>query len=465
MVTYSTNIFGNLHIARQGMMAQQVGLSVTGQNVTNANTEGYSRRALVLGSVAGNNGVEVLGVKRYTDEFATRRLIAEKSLMGFAEQKASVLSHVSDLFNDLDDTGLGAAFDDFFGALRLLESSPADLTVRQEILATGAQLSNTFNRIASELEDIRSGMDDLLRSSVSEINTRTARIAELNEQISLGLVKGEDVSDLQDLRDRLVTEISEHADVTAITNSEQQMTIFLEGGLPLVDGNQVSTLRVSASAAPGSAPIEYVASNGAVSDITSVVEGGAMGGALQARDTDIPAYQADLDQIAYDLVVAMNAQHGAGFGLDGVSGRDFFTALGTPVNAASSISLDAAMLGNPEFIAASSTAAGIPGDNVNALAMADMASQDLAAGGTMTFNESYATLVGQVGVDTKQAEDSILMRETSIESIEEIRDSQAGVSMDEELTNLIAYQRAYQASARVLTVIDQVIQSVLAIGG
>jgi flagellar hook-associated protein 1 FlgK len=458
------NIFGTLNTAKLGMFAQQAGLSVTGQNVANVNTDGYSRRRLILSSIGGpptgGGGVEADGIRRYTDTFATDRLIKEETLRGHARQRSAILSHVA----EMSDTALGAAMDNYFGALRLLQVSPSDSTVRQEVLARGEELSNTFNRIASELEDSQVNMDNLLRASVEEINVRTERLVEINRQVSLSSLGEEDISDLLDERDRLIREIANHGSIHGVVDNRNQLTLFLEGGLPLVEGQNLSKLRVLSSATPGSARVEYVASNGQVSDITSRIQGGAMGGTLYVRDVQVPSYIATFDQLAFDIVTAINAQHQAGFGLDGVGGRDFFTALGGPAGAARLMGIDASIAGNPDAIAAAEDPLLLPGDNRNALALSALAEASVASGGTMTFNQAYSTLVGQVGVAARRATEEGSLRDTSIKHIEDLRDEAGGVSLDEEMTNLIQYQRAYQASARVLNVVDSLIQTVLGLG-
>ncbi|MCP4606263.1 MAG: flagellar hook-associated protein FlgK [Proteobacteria bacterium] len=459
------NIFNALHVAKQGMAAGQAGLSVTGQNVANVNTEGYTRRRLLTSAAPGQpfgGGVEIDGVKRYKDTFASSRLIEEQTLLGNANQRAEILTNVSDLFNDLDDNALGAALDNFFGSIRVLQSTPTDATARQEVLARGEELANTFNRISSAIESVRENTDNLLRASAAEINIRTDEIARINDEISIGMIQGVDVSDLCDNRDQLVLEIAEHVKVSVVESDDGQITLFLEGGTPLVEGRTQSELQVSASAAPGTARVEYLSSNGQVSDITNTIKEGSMGGTLEVRDTILPGLADDVDQLAYDLAGAFNIQHRLGVGLDGSGPLDFFTPVpASSAGFANQIALDPTVDGNPDAVAAALNLANLPGGNGNALALAALADQDLAATSTQTFNEAYATLVGEAGVETRRANDEAAMRETAIAHIETIRDSSAGVSLDEEMTNLIQYQRAYQASARVLSVISETIQALI----
>lgn len=446
-------------------MSQQVGLNVVGQNVANVNTDGYTRKMLQLEAQGYWGGVDVAGIKRYTDEFASARLVEEESTLGFFQQQSEILAHVSDLFNDLQDTGIGNAMDNFFGAMRTLESNPADLTSRMEVLVRGEELSETFNRVAGELESVRRGLDDLLLASASEVNSRVEEIAELNNQISLQLALGHDASDNQDTRDRLILELSEHVHVNFIENSDGQYTVFLEGGMPLVEGSTFSTLYVNPNAAPGTAQVEYVSSNGASTNVTNRLSGSRMGGTIELRDNIIPGYQTELDQLAYDIVDAYNTQHAAGFGLDAVGGRNFFADLGGVVaNAAANMALSADVDGIPENVAAAGAATGAAGDNVNAIALANLPEQLLATGGTLSFNEAYGNLVGSVGVDARRANDSTKVTQNTIQNVETIRDSTSGVALDEELTYMLAYQRAYQASARVVNTTDQMIQVILGLG-
>ncbi len=460
------SIWGTLNIARQGMMVSQIGITLTGHNTANVNTEGFSRRKMAVVSRATQlgGGAEVTGIKRYTDRFATERLIHEQTLQGFANKRGEILAHVSDLFNDLESNNLGSALDNFYGSFRLLETNPSDLTIRQEVIARTEELSQSFNRISAELETVRRNTDDLLRASAAEINVRTEELVSLNKEIVLAQVEGKDTSDILDRREQLIREMSEHADVSFIEHDNGQITVFLEGGLPLVEGQNRSTLQVLESAVPGGARVEYVTESGQVTDITSRVVGGAMGGVLKTRDVTLPNLANTLDQLAYDIVTAYNNVHGAGVGLDGTAGRPLFVTLGSAANAAALIQIDPVVGNDPRLIAAALDPTLLPGDNRNAIALAALADQDLATGATQTFNEAYATLVGEVGVDTRRAQAEAEMRSSAITRIETIRDGRSAVSLDEEMTNLVQYQRAYQASARVLNTVTTILDTVINLG-
>ncbi len=461
----SINIFSTLHIAKTGMTAQQGGLNVTSQNVANVNTAGYTRQRIVLSSVAGdalgNGGVAISGIKRYVDEFANARYVQESSLAGSSNQQASLLTHVSTIFNDLQDSGIGSAIDNFFGSLRQLQGSPEYATVRHEVLARGAELASAFNRSHQHIETLRYNIDSILSSSAAEVNTRVEQISTINHEIRLAKAQGVNHASLLDQRDQLVREIAEHVTVSTLLTEDGGMTVFLEGGLPLVEGGNISRLEVSEGAAPGSATITYVSSNGSTAEVTNRLKSGKMGGALNVRDNILPKFTSELDQLAYDIITAVNAQHSAGFGLDGVGGRNFFLQPAAVEGAALQMSLDPSMVGNSDAVAAAEDPTMTPGDNRNALALAALADMNLAGGNTRTFDKAYATFMGTLGVETRNAIDQSAMRANSLAHIEMMKDSQAGVSIDEEMTNLIQYQRAYQASSRVLSVVDEVIGTLL----
>ena len=469
----TTNILATLNLARQGMMVSQIGIDLTGHNTANVNTEGYSRRRMSVVSrmsVLGG-GADVTGIKRYTDDFATERLVHEQTLQGYADKRGEILSHISDLFNDLENNNLGSALDAFYGSFRLLESNPNDLTIRQEVLARTEELAQAFNRISSELNTVSKNTDGLLRASASEINVRTEELTALNEEVVLAKVEGKDTSDILDRREQLIREMSEHGDISYIEQDNGQITVFLEGGLPLVEGNNRAVLEVRDDFALG-AQVYYTTKSSEM-NITSKIDGGAMGGILETRQVTLPAIINDLDQLAYDIVNAYNNGdgtgtngHANGYGLDGVTGRNLFTPLGGVAGAAELMSIDPSVYGNPEAIAAAFDPAAdmLPGDNRNALFLASLADEDYATGGTQTFNEAYSTIVGDVGVATRRAESEAEMRSSAITRIENIRDSAAAVSLDEEMTNLVQYQRAYQASARVLDTVTTVLDTILGLG-
>jgi flagellar hook-associated protein 1 FlgK len=195
-------------------------------------------------------------------------------------------------------------------------------------------------------------------------------------------------------------------------------------------------------------------------DVTSQVMGGKLGGLREARDVDAKATLQNLDQLAYDVATAVNTQHAAGFGLDGNNGRALFSVSGTAPGAAASLTLNPAMTGHPEFLAAASTNTSLPGGSDNAAAIAALASQPIATGGK-TAADAYGDIVGDIGQRKAAAAQDAQVRDSMKAQAKSMRDSSSGVSLDEEMVNLTRYQRAYEAATKLLNTADQLMASLI----
>jgi flagellar hook-associated protein 1 FlgK len=196
--------------------------------------------------------------------------------------------------------------------------------------------------------------------------------------------------------------------------------------------------------------------------VTRVLTGGELAGIRDARDVDAVAVLDRLDQLAFDVASAVNAQHSAGFGLDGVAGRNLFSVSATVSGAARSLALDPTMVDNPNAVAAAAAAADLPGGSDNALALSGLSTQKLATGGTRTASEGYSDLVGDLGM-RKQNAAMDAQTKTAIQSqVLAMREETSGVSLDEEMVQLTKFQRAYEAAARVLTTADELMAELIA---
>ncbi|HEX4478151.1 MAG TPA: flagellar basal body rod C-terminal domain-containing protein, partial [Polyangiaceae bacterium] len=196
---------------------------------------------------------------------------------------------------------------------------------------------------------------------------------------------------------------------------------------------------------------------GSSTDITSYVTGGKLAGLKQARDTDLTQVGQELDQFAYDVATAVNTQHAAGAGLDGVSGRNLFAIGASATDAARTIAVDPSVAGQPNNIAASSSSASLPGGSDNAVALAALANQSFAGGGTRTASEAYSDVLGDVAQRKANSANAVSLRGDVDAQVKTMQQSQSGVSLDEEMVNLTSYQRAYEAATKVLTTADQLL--------
>lgn len=455
---------GLLGLARDGMLAQQGALDVTGDNVTNATTAGYVRRSAVLQAQPTANGqtggVLFAGIARSFDIFAQQRVLDESSKQSAAQSRSRALTQTEATVAPSGDSSLASKVNSLMDAFNQLVGYPGELTVRTAVLAKAADLAQTISTTAKSLTTQRAELAQQASGIADEVNQRLQKIAALNGQIAQATALGDGAAGLRDQRDVLVGEVADRIGARAIEGKDGSYTVFA-AGTALVDGNTAATVGVDLDAS-GALRFQVSRSGGLKTDVTANVDAGSLGGIREARDVDLPDVATQLDQFAYDLANAVNAAHASGFGLDGVSGRNLFTAPTAVSGAAAAMSIDANMLGKPDRVAASSTAADLPGGNGNALALLHVGQTTIGASGTPS--ERVAALTAGVGVKKAAADSEVTLRENTVSQVKSLRDSASGVSVDEEMVDLTRFQRAFQASVQVLHTADELMQSLLSVG-
>jgi flagellar hook-associated protein 1 FlgK len=352
----------------------------------------------------------------------------------------------------------------FFGAIQEVANDPTSVAARQVMLTQGELLANRFNTLDSQLLNLQRNIDTDLEVGIADINSIAQGIADINlALLQAGGSADVDPNDLLDRRDQLINELSEYVSLNAVEQSDGSINIFIGNGQALVVGTIKRDLGTEPdySYDPPRLNITYGASQ---VDITSQFTGGSLGGALQFRAEVIDASRADLDLLAESLVTGFNTAHTAGFDLDGNAGGNFFDPAATT---AATINVT---LTDPRLIAASSGTNIGPGNNENALALADLQVDDtlvtVSAGPpvvTRSLGDQYAVIVSDVATRTRQAEVS---QETQLALLEQTRlryESVSGVNLDEEAADLIRYQQAYQAASQIIVVSNRVFDSLIAV--
>ncbi len=450
---------GLLGLARDALAAQSFALDVTGQNVANVNTPGYVRREAVLETrIAGKltyGGVDAAGIRRTLDQFVDGRAYDAAGHATSAETRDRQLAGIESLFNDTNGTGLGSAISALFGSFAALSASPTDDTARANVLERANDFASRLRNATSAIQTQRQDLLSQAKGVTSSVNDLASKIAKLNQQIKAAEDVGGDASDLRDQQGKLVGSLSELVDVHAFTDGQGQLVIRAAGAT-LVEGSTAATFSATTDVA-GTMRLVLQRGQSAPVDVTDHLAGGRLAGMKEARDTDAVAVLARLDQLASDVGGAINTQHAAGFGTDGVTGRALFSGTGS----AATIALDAAMIGHPERVAASSTAAGLPGASDNAVALAALANAPIVAGNTLTAANAYADLVGFVGQRKASAAQEADIRDSMRAQVESMRASEEGVSLDEEMVNLSKYQRAYQAASKLVSTADQLLAELM----
>ena len=449
-----------LNVAGGGMMAQAAALDLVGQNISNANTPGYVRRTANLETRAlGSNqsgGVVYSGPLRMVDRFANARVFSALGMRGAASSRSSALSGLESGLTP-STGGIGDRMNALFAAAQDVASNAADPAARSAFLAKAEDTATSFRTAAQSLDDRRAELVGTAGSVSDELNTRLTKVATMNQQIASAQALGEPANDLRDQRDQLIGEIGERMGVQAIEEPNGMMTL-LSSGTALVDGNTAGTVGVSLDGA-GALEVTVQRGSGAPTDVTQNLAAGQLAGIREARDVDIPKLQTKLDQLAFDYAGAMNAAHSAGFGLDGVSGRNLFSAPATVAGAAAAFAVDPSVKGQPDRVAASSTAADVPAGNGAALAMVGVASQAIGAGGTPS--ERFGGLGADLGTVQSAADSDLALRTDTADVATSMRDQGAGVSVEEEMVNLTRYQRAFEASQRVLSVANELLDGLI----
>jgi len=447
----------SLLTAMHALMAQQAAMDATTNNIANANTPGYCRQVPVLvenqptrdGSLLFGNGVQLEKFQSIRDELLDLRIQEETSQQSSAEAQANATQQIQPLFVT-SGQDIGSQISAFFGSISQLSADPANLTLRTGMITAGQNLATSFHTAVSQLTQTQRGLDGSVVQDVGKINQITQQIADLNDQLISLQADGQDGGTVKDQQTELIRQLSQLTGVTVI-QTERGISVTTGNGTALVVGGQPFALQT----AVGSSGFQQVLSQG--QDITATLNTGALGGTLAVRDQMVPGILSQLDTLASDFSNSFNAVHQSGTDLNGNTGGDFFTPVGSVSGAAAQFNV---AISDPAAIAASSD--GSTGSNGNLAQLLALQSSPLTSGQTPT--DSYSTIVFQVGTLAANAQAESDASSMSLQQLTDQRSALSGVSINEESVNLIRYQQAFEAAARVITTIDQLNQIALNMG-
>ncbi len=469
-----SGLFSILQMGGGALRAQQMALQATGQNIANANTPGYSRQRVSLAAATPSNvdghivgsGVKVASVDRVVDKFLNEQLRVENGNLAYLEEKKQGFDRLEAVFADTEEYGLSGTLSSFWNAWQELSNDPGSRVTRTQVVSAGEDLCNTFNRISGDLERMGSDLDGNLVGSVDEINELTRRIADLNAKISRAESAGASANDFRDARDSLVKEMSELMDISTFEIGNGMIAVTVGNGNMLVNGDR--NYQVSAEADPdlgdsGFHRLVVEDGSGGTREFSSSVSSGRIGALIALRDSDIENYKDRLDELAESLIDEVNQVHGDGYTIkpdgDGYeTGVDFFQG-----SAGDDIGVNSDIIDDNRLIAAAQEEDTVPGDNRNALAIADLQQGIFDIGDNETgFSDFYASLLSELGSETRQAGSAVEHGTSVVEQLEAFRETVSGVSLDEEMVNLMLFQHSYEGGARLVSNMDELIQSILA---
>ena len=460
-----SSLITSLYTGASGIYVNQTAVQVTGNNIANLSTTGYSRQTVNITSAtqleqAGlslGTGSTVDHIDRAGDTFVTKQLIAQSAVYGEYEAASTPLSDVEQILS-IGDSSLSSDIDSFFDTWEQLSANPGGVTEREGVLGAAENLANHFQQIDQQLTTVIDSIDSMIGSAIPSLNENLTQIAKLNNSIMQTEVSGGDANTLKDQRDLLVQEVSEITGASAYIDDKGMICLQLKNGLPLVTGNVASTLITTQ--VNGQTQVSLV--NGQTSFSLDVNDlGGSLHGLLTVRDENIPEIRDDINRLAYEIATAVNTLHVSGVDQNGNSGQVIFN-LTAPVDptapvwdgAAASISLN---FNDTSMIAAGTSS--LSGDNSLTLDM--VAIRDAAAINGATYSEEYGRIVANVGLLVSSNEQKL---SSSLELLNEIstkRDSISGVSSDEEMVLLIQYQAGYEAATHYLSVVQEMLDTLL----
>lgn len=333
---------GLLDVAKSALFTAQQALTVTGHNISNVNTPGFSRQEVILtearpvdgrpGQVG--TGVNIEQIRRAVDVFLNRELTNSQEGLGQFTVTRDELQRLESLFGDTRGQGLAGQLDEFFKALQDATTTPSQVTSRSVVLAKASTLAGTFHQINADLTDTRRAVDTQIGVNIGEINGLTRKIAEFNTQIKSAESSGQNANDLRDQRDLAINELAERIDISTLDRSDGTVSVFTARGLVLVDEETTRNLvGVESSDNQGLLDIGYDIGGTRPSIISGLIAGGRLRGLLDVRDRTIPSVHQGIDALAGSLLNEVNQIHRAGYGLDGSTGQDFLSGLSVTTKA------------------------------------------------------------------------------------------------------------------------------------
>ncbi|MGE4284118.1 MAG: flagellar hook-associated protein FlgK [Clostridia bacterium] len=496
--------FSSYQIARTGMYVSERGLYTTGHNISNVNTAGYSRQQTIIAETAPSSigrflvgiGADVQQTRQVRSQFLDNTYRQQSELFGYAEARSSVVEEIETILPEPSNTSLSSVIDKFFKSWEELSKDPGSLTVRASVRQRSIEFVDMVNHIGDQLNRLQNDTNMEIKNTIGDINSTAKQIAELNQKIMKVEGSGDQANDFRDERNLLLDDLSQmiNIDISEKANGTVDVAI---GGIYLVNGLKTNAIKADYNS---NQSIFYTA-KWENNDAFVQVRGGRLKGLIEARgdvdgykgsvgngspvegtdvntDAALPGYKFNpsteniISELRNGINIMVNLMtrkvnelHSGGVGLDGSSGVELFTKIDE------SLPLEMSNIQvNPLFnddnglnkIAASATGAG-KNDNQVAQEIADLRSLKFFQDGNVTvdIDTYYSGIVSWVGAVGQEAGGLSDNQYTLLVQLQNNRDSLSGVSLDEEMTNMMKYQHAYNASARVINIVDEMIDQIV----
>ncbi|GGP06954.1 flagellar hook-associated protein FlgK [Oceanobacillus neutriphilus] len=480
--------FRGLEMSRQALSTQQSALYTTGHNISNANTPGYTRQRVNMQAMNGyptpgmnsphmpgqlGTGVEVGSVQRIRNQFLDTQFRAENASVGYWSERTAALSRMENLLNEPSDSGIEAAMSDFWSALQEAGANPTNNGARAVVLKRGESLADTFNHLSKSMNTIRKDLQTETENTIDKANAMIDQLDSLNSQIKKLEIHGYNANDLYDKRDNILDELSEIVNIEVKYDSSHipsgkqgdgvaTVNIILGNGnsVELVNGTDGTTKKIDKPVYTEIDGVEVIESInvGGIDIKTSkgIIQSHVHAfGYVEGDDTEVkgdyPEMLGKLDELAYTIVNSLNEVY-----KEGNPDASFFEELSDSKGAAGKMTV---ALEDYKDIIVSTDENAKNGDL--AKKMADIFTSPNEGLGGVSVNGYLESIIGDVGVDTSHAITMLDSTATLQHQVSNQRQSISAVSLDEEMTNMIKFQHAYNAAARGMTAMDELIDTVI----
>ncbi len=458
-----SGLLDTLSLGSRSMQTHQKGVAVAGHNLANVNNTAYARQRLQLTTATPvdspfgplGHGVDGSAVVQLRNSILDARISVETSARGSLEAQQEALQLTESNFGQAisgsaGGGGIAGQLTSLFNAFQSASLSPASAAERSTLISRATELAAQFQQADRRLGEVSGALDRGLQQDTDTANRLLGEIAQLNRQIDRSETSGaSDANDLRDLRQGKLESLAQLVKVDVATDENGGMEVSV-AGVTMVSGGEVADRLETFESADGRLLVRAQADGGELS-----LTGGRIQGTMAARDGAVAQLRDQINASAAQLIAEVNALHGAGFDLAGNTGADFFTGTG-----ASDIAVNGDLRADPAKLQLSGQA-GATGDGAVALRLAQLADRPLAALDGQTLAGHFGRTVSDLGTALANVEDSLADQRLVDEMLGSQRQSISGVSLDEEMADLMKYQKAYAASAKLIATIDEMLDDVI----
>jgi flagellar hook-associated protein 1 FlgK len=443
-----------LDISRQSLFVYQKALEVTSNNIANANTPDFSRQKVIFSTIQPDkvdglgigSGVQIGDILRIKNQFIESQIRSYSEDQSFSEKKANLLSNLESILSEPSDLGISNLLNEFFNTWEELSVNPQSTQLRANVVQAAQNLSDKLHKVYENFNSVKNDLGKEAEENVKLINTYTSEIKSLNDQIFRTEVRGMNASDLLDKRDSAINELSKIVNINVAIDKDNMANVSI-GGVYSADRYNATEYKV-------------VNENGVIS-IQSVdgqrtlsVKKGSLGAVLELANKTIPDYIKTIDTFGNALVSSINSIHNQGYTNTEpqTTGIDFFESYGF-----GTLSINKNILNDVNYIAVSGD--GTSGNNDIAKNIAELKDAKVIDG--LSFGDKYSNFVSDLANNINQNQHNSDSYSLVLNQLEQQKSSYSGVSVDEEMVNILQYQKSYEAAAKLITVADSLFQTIL----